>query len=56
MRVSRNEQSPEMQRNELEDSGCERISEESTSSREEVGPSSKQPWITADEPTPSLNF
>jgi DNA invertase Pin-like site-specific DNA recombinase len=35
VRVSRNEQNPEMQRNELEASGCERIFEERMSSQQE---------------------
>lgn len=38
VRVSRNEQNPEMQRNELEASGCERIFEERISSRKESRP------------------
>lgn len=38
VRVSRNEQNPEMQRSELEASGCERIFDERISSRKESRP------------------
>jgi DNA invertase Pin-like site-specific DNA recombinase len=51
VRTSKKDQNPGLQRRELEAAGCERVFEESISSRKEDRPSSGRRWTTAERAT-----